>query len=272
MEPVPSKSKQSENLSDSDDSRSSPADNGAWSIVDRTAINCSLKASVMCHFCGSAAVNFEEVSRTGLGAEWICRCKNLECPSHHVVSSFHTTPKTNRFYDINREIVLGLRLVGRGYSAAQKILSVINLHGPESTASWTAHTKALEEAANELLESELQNAALQVKRYKLQIGQIENIIDDTITDEQLKYIVVDAGVSIDGSWNSRGWSARDGMVAVISIDTGKVMDVIFLSNSYSACEQKKREQQEGTISRRDYLDWFVGHEENCFLNHEGSVT
>ena len=36
-------------------------------------------------------------------------------------------------------------------------------------------------------------------------------------------LVLDAGVSIDGSWNQRGWSARDGVVAVISIDTGKVL-------------------------------------------------
>ena len=84
----------------------------------------------------------------------------------------------------------------------------------------------------------------------MQIGQIEGIIDDTITDEHLKD-VVDAGVSVDGSWNSRGWYARYGMVTIISVDTGKVVDVIFLSNSCSACGQKKREQQEGTILRRE---------------------
>ena len=174
----------------------------------------------------------------------------LKCSTQHQRRTDFTT---------NRELVLGLRLVGQGYSAAQKLFSVLNLHRPVSSPSWTAHTKALEEAANKLLERELQNAALQVKRYKFEISQIQGIIDGTITDEQLKDIVVDAGVSIDGSWNSRGWSARDGMVAVISIDTGKLVDAIFLSNSCSACEQKKREQQEGTISRRDYLGWFVDH-------------
>lgn len=110
---------------------------------------------------------------------------------------------------------------------------------------------------------ELHNTALHVKRYKLEIGEINGIIDDTMRDEQWKDIVVNASVSIDGSWNSRGWFARDGMVAVISIDTSKVVDVIFLSNSCSACEQKKREQQEKTISRRDYLGWFVDHGRHC---------
>ena len=76
--PVPSTSEQSEYLSDSDDSRSFSRGNGAWSIVDRTAINHSLEASVICCFCGCDIINFEEVSRTGLGAEWIYHCKNLE--------------------------------------------------------------------------------------------------------------------------------------------------------------------------------------------------
>ena len=60
------------------------------------------------------------------------------------------------------------------------------------------------------------------------------------------------------------------MVAVVSIDTGKVLDVIFLSNSCVSCEQKKREQREGKISKKDFLNWFVSHEEDCYLIHEGS--
>ncbi|XP_015748260.1 PREDICTED: uncharacterized protein LOC107328058 [Acropora digitifera] len=91
-----------------------------------------------------------------------------------------------------------------------------------------------------------------------------------MSEEQLTDVVLDAGVSIDGSWNQRGWSARDGVVAVISIDTGKVLDVAFLSNSCTACEQMKRKQQEGTVSRMDYLGWVISHEENCYHNHEGS--
>ena len=50
--------------------------------------------------------------------------------------------------------------------AAQKVLSVLNLPRPVSNFSWTAHTKAPEKAANELLEGELKNAMLQVKRHR----------------------------------------------------------------------------------------------------------
>ena len=37
--------------------------------------------------------------------------------------------------------------------AAEKVLSILNI--PISNVSWTAHTKALEKAANELLKREL---------------------------------------------------------------------------------------------------------------------
>ena len=184
------------------------ASSETWTIVDRKMLNHALEQSVTCRFCESDGVNFEEVACTGLGAEWVCRCKNLKCSSHQVLASFYTTPKTNRFYDINQEFVLGLRLIGRGYSAAQKVLSVLNLPRPVSNVSWTSHTKALVKAANELLERELKNAVLGVKQHQLENGDLDNSIDGSITVEQLMDVVVDAGVSIDGSWNSRGWSAR----------------------------------------------------------------
>ena len=57
---------------------------------------------------------------------------------------------------------------------------------------------------------------------------------------------------------------------MISIDTGKVLDVEFLSNSCRTCEQKKRKRQEGAMTRLDYLAWVVDHDDKRFHNHEGS--
>ena len=134
-----------------------------------------------------------------------------------------------------------MRLIGRGHSAAQRLLSALNLPSAVGRGPWSSHTKVLEKAANDLLEQELENAALEVKRWKLANDEI--LVDGNhATDERLRELLVDAGVSIDGSWSSRGWSARDGVVAVVSIDTGKVLDVVYLSNSCTACQQKERER------------------------------
>ena len=38
--------------------------------------------------------------------------------------------------------------------------------------------------------------------------------------------VANAGVSLDCSWNSRAWQAKEGVVAAISQDTGKIIDIV----------------------------------------------
>lgn len=134
---------------DSGDSESetddSPCSSNRWTIVDRQKLNRELERSVVCRFGGNdSVISFEEVARTGLGAEWICRCKNPKCSSHEIAAPFHTTPKTSRYYDVNRKFVLGMRLVGRGYSAARKVLSILNLPPPIGDKPWAKHTKALE--------------------------------------------------------------------------------------------------------------------------------
>lgn len=235
-------------------------------VVDRRTINHELQHIASCSSCGTKGINIEEKSRHGLGAEWTFRCQNPECSSHKFPRSFHTSPKESRAYDVNRGLVLGLRLIGRGHSAAERLLSVLNLPKAISKNPWSSHTKVLEKAASELLHKELSNAGHEVRQFKFANGLIS-----LEGDEQLEDKVIDVGVSLDGSWSSRGWVARDGIVAAISIDTGKVVDVVYLSNSCRACQRKEKEKNEGRIPRIKYLEWCIQHDKDCFLNHEGSA-
>ncbi|CAG2196999.1 unnamed protein product [Mytilus edulis] len=75
-------------------------------------------------------------------------------------------------------------------------------------------------------------------------------------------------VSVDGSWSHVGYCARNGFVSVISVDTGKVLDYVTLSNECKGCKQWERERKTNT---REFLSWFVEHDKVCTLNHEGSA-
>ena len=121
-----------------------------------------------------------------------------------------------------------------------------------------------------LFDTELSNRALKVKQFKIANGSLA-VEGTEPSDQELRELVVEAGVSIDGSWSSRGWSAWDGVVASASVDTGKVLDIVYLTNLCTHCDQKERELKEGTISMRLYLKWYLTHEENCFMNHKGSA-
>ena len=82
--------------------------------------------------------------------------------------------------------------------------------------------------------------------------------------------VVDAGITIDGSSSSRGWSATDAVVATISVDTGKVLDVVHMNSLCPECKKMEQKRSKGQVNRLEYLTWFTSHEPKCYLNHEGS--
>ena len=154
-----------------------------------------------------------------------------------------------------------------GYSAAQNFCSIMNLPNPISHKPWSRHTQAILKAAETLLEEELNDAAFEVKKLLRKVGDIEDG-----SDEELREKVVDAGASLDGSWSSRGWSAHDGIVAAVSVETGKVVDVVYLSTSCSECTKMEEKRNSGDISRREFLEWYLRHDDDCFQNHDGSVA
>ena len=50
----------------------------------------------------------------------------------------------------------------------------------------------------------------------------------------------DVGVSVDGTWQRKGFSSTVGVVATISIDNGKVLDVAILFKSWKGCTSMKK--------------------------------
>ena len=131
--------------------------------------------------------------------------------------------------------------------------------------SWPKHTKLLEEKANELMRINCKEAVCELKQFLGNVGKVQQC-----TDEELKQKVVDAEVSFDCSWSSRGWSARDGIVAKVSEDTGKVLDITYKTKSFPSCSAMEDKRAEGKVSRIQFLEWYISHESKCRLNHEGS--
>ena len=125
----------------------------------------------------------------------------------------------------------------------------------------------IEEEVKDLAEIDFPNAVSQLKQLKTTMaGHIE-----LATDEEVEDTVVDIGASFDCSWSSRGWSARDGLVAAVSEDTGKVLDVTYMTRECSRCKGMEEKRARGEISRIDFLSWYISHEPSCLLNHEGSA-
>ncbi|GIY96312.1 hypothetical protein CEXT_42991 [Caerostris extrusa] len=72
----------------------------------------------------------------------------------------------------------------------------------------------------------------------------------------------ECGVSVDGTWQRRGHTSLNGCVAVLSIDTGKVLDLEVMSSYCSTCRKLQK------CLRIEYVTLKADH--ICQCNYEGS--
>ena len=156
---------------------------------------------------------------------------------------------------------MACRLVGRGRAGGRRISSILNLDEVVSTKCWLNHTKTLALNTTKLAKNNMKEATYEAKLYSKRTGQMNDLKEKNI----------EIGVSFDGSWGSRGWSARQGIVDACFEETGKVVDVIFKSSTCRLCSTKKSKKNE-RITLVEYLEWYTKHEKDCLMNHEGSAV
>ena len=68
--------------------------------------------------------------------------------------------------------------------------------------------------------------------------------------------VIDIAASFDGSWCSR-IAARDGVVAAIAEETGKVLDAVFRTNKCDYCSKLENQRDKGDIALVEFLERLV---------------
>ena len=73
---------------------------------------------------------------------------------------------------------------------------------------------------------------------------------------------------MDGSWQRRGFSSLDGVVAALSINNGKVIDIEPMSRYCRECSINIRKLKDDNVALEI---WKNGHETKCKLNHQGSA-
>ena len=130
----------------------------------------------------------------------------------------------------------------------------MNLGKPVSQPTWSKYTNQLLEKTEQVSKRNMAEAATEIRSK-----------NKCYNDE-----VADVATSFDCSWNSRGWQAKQGVVAAIAQDNGKVIDVVQKTSFCRECKVKQEARDNKEISSIEYLEWFVKHEENCLLNHTGS--
>ncbi|GFU81491.1 uncharacterized protein TNCV_4926221 [Trichonephila clavipes] len=114
---------------------------------------------------------------------------------------------------INSSIVLGLRIIGKGFSAGKKLCAFLGLSFLSKLAFRNQERKLLK--ATERVAQENINAAL---------SEIKG--SNSFTK---------CGISIDGTWQRRGYSSLNGCVSAVSVDTAKVLDIEVMTQYCQIC-------------------------------------
>ena len=158
-------------------------------------------------------------------------------------------------YDVNRRAVYHSLETGGGYESLASFCSIMNM----PCISKRAYQKQLETILDVLeqeAKEEMPNAAKEIH---------ESTTSEELSDDG----VVDTAVSFDGTWAKRGFTSQTGVVFVVAVDTGKVLDYHCLSKFCQKCSLKKSKCKDDT---KKFQDWQVEHiaSGECDINFEGS--
>ncbi|GFX83886.1 uncharacterized protein TNCV_4885041 [Trichonephila clavipes] len=128
-------------------------------------------------------------------------------PDRYPIPRFSSSKKTLNCPEVNTRFVYGMRQIGKGFSARFKLCGTLNLPSFSKTA-YTNHENKLMSVISEVSELSMQKAA-----------------SELLVLHPTKNKIVECGISVDGTWQRRGYSSMNGCVAALSVDTGKVVDI-----------------------------------------------
>ena len=144
-------------------------------------------------------------------------------------------------------MVVAFREIGKGHSSMLAFTQAMNMPPPVAVSSNKNINKLLLESYKAVSQESQKFAAIQTRKA---IGCV---------DEN----PVECQVSVDGTWQKRGFSSLNGIVTIMCKDSSKCIDRVVMSKSCKACIHWKSKR--GTI---EHERWQMQHE--CRINHIGS--
>ncbi|GFX60492.1 uncharacterized protein TNCV_1182111 [Trichonephila clavipes] len=174
----------------------------------------NLFLQLYCPKCFEEGILLSEDSTNGLCSNFVIRCKHCE-----FYSGFSSSKKTLNCPDVNTRFMYGMRQIGKGFSSGFKLCGTLNLPRLSKTA-YTNH------------ENKLMSVILEVSELSMQKTASELLVLYSTKNK-----IVECGISVDGTWQRRGYSPINGCVAALSVVTGKVVDIEIVSSYCPTCRK-----------------------------------
>eukprot|EP00795_Rhopilema_esculentum_P007254 gene7254-12939_t len=214
-----------------------------YRLIDMELISQAFKV-LACPECLSCSLEVKDNHRAKNG---FANKLSLTCQECFWSYEFFTSKIVKGSYEVNKRFAYAMRRTGNGYAGGKKFCAVMNIPTMPTKKNFMKLNSSLKSAVYDVAQESMKNAANEVKSI---IGK-----DNT-----------DCGVSVDGSWQKRGFVSLNGCVSAISMDTGKVVDVEPMSRHCKGCETHSSLDRNSIT----YQNWKEKH--LCKANIHGSAA
>ena len=227
----------------------------ATRLVEMPILSQAIFAFCSCKHCGEGNVELLERTTARHGVVSVCyfRCRGCGSEFDFPLSSRQSGRHP---YATNVRATLGMRLVGAGHTALSTLAATLDMPPPLNHHSLAGLNGRILEVVEELARASVRKAAASLRTSFLGADA-----DDSD--------VANVTVSFDGSWSTRGFTARYSFSSVISTENKKVLDWHTASRDCNICQHIER-----TFPDRDseeYQQRMEDHEAICKRNHAGSA-
>ena len=218
-----------------------------YRLVDMEILS-SVISSLRCADCGFLTLTLNEnpFHRSGCAS-----CLRIFCENCGWKNEFFSSKKQTKSFEVNRRLVYTMRSLGKGHSGAKKFCTLMNMPPPSGAKPFQKSSNTIKKNIKAIAKKSMADAA----------AEIRNANNAEEND------MVNCPVSCDGTWQKRGFSSNNGCVAVISIDTGKVLDAEAMSKCCKRCELHSHLDKNSV----EYQLFWADHSNNCPANYKGSA-
>ena len=230
-----------------------------FKLQDAVLLNDCISSAAICSSCRSATSQLQlfqkNNERKGLSESLFLKCTSCDAVTP-LSTSKRLGGKGGGSHEVNRRAVLSSYQFG--HAGLKNFCAGMNLPPPVTTKAYNEHLKQIEKASTNHAEQIMKDAA---KRLKDKIAtERPQAIDDQNDIE-----IARVAVTVDGTWQKRGHSSKIGVVFVISVDTGEILDYEVKSLFCHECKAHTL-QDPGSD---EHKEWLRKHEPNCSVNYKG---
>ena len=215
-------------------------------LLNISTLSDTISSHAICAKCSGRSLHIEEKMDTRRG---LVTSLSLVCQGCHSISKL-SDPYSDEAKLLNRSSVYAMRFAGGGLHSLEKFCGLMCLPPPITDNSYAEHQAVIAAAAMKVAMESCKEAADEL--HQLAGKPCDEIVNITVT--------------CDGTWATRGFTSKFGVVIVMSFETGRILDFEVLSKY---CHQCALHSGDDTTSSA-YLEWWEEHEPNCAKNFQGS--